>query len=286
MTGYSKELLELADKQITIEIKSLNSKSTDISIRMPQFYREKELDIRKIFAEELKRGKIECYISVDLSDNYSDVVFNEKVINKYITDLSQILDKNNLKFNEEIFRSVLSLPNVYKKEKEDLSDEEWYRLKTAIDNTIEKLKEYRKKEGANLEVQICNELTEIEKMLKQIDKYEKERTKKIKEKLLKHLNDLQGNYDKERLEQEMIYYIERIDFSEEKTRLYSHIAYFRDTIKSSEVVKGKKLTFIAQEIGREINTLGVKSSHEAIQKIVVIMKDHLERIKEQLANIL
>jgi len=286
MTGYAKTVLELPEKQVTIEIKSLNSKTTDISIRLPQYYREKEIEIRKLLSGILKRGKIECYISVDLADTYTDVIFNEEVINTYIDNLDNILKKHSLTFNEDIFRSVLALPNVYKREKDELDDEEWNLLKKTIDSAAEKLMSYRHKEGENLKLQICSDLQEIEKLLDEIEKYEAERVGKIKEKLEKHLSELQSGYDKERLEQELIYYIEKIDISEEKIRLRSHINYFREIANQTIDVKGKKLTFIAQEIGREINTLGVKSAHEKIQKTVVMMKDHLERIKEQLANIL
>jgi len=286
MTGYAKTVLELPEKQVTIEIKSLNSKTTDISIRLPQYYREKEIEIRKLLSGILKRGKIECYISVDLADTYTDVVFNEEVINTYIDNLDNILKKHSLTFNEDIFRPVLALPNVYKREKDELDDEEWNLLKKTIDSAAEKLMSYRYKEGENLKLQICSDLQEIEKLLDEIEKYEAERVEKIKEKLEKHLSELQSGYDKERLEQELIYYIEKIDISEEKTRLRSHINYFREIANHTIDVKGKKLTFIAQEIGREINTLGVKSAHEKVQKTVVMMKDHLERIKEQLANIL
>ncbi len=286
MTGYAKTVLELPEKQITVELKSLNSKNTDISVRAPQYYREKEIEIRKIIADILQRGKIECYISVDLADTYTDVIFNEEVINTYINNLSSILNKHKLTFNEEVFRSVLSLPNVYKREKNELDDEEWNQLNTTIVETAQKLAQYRQKEGETLKKQICKDLDAIESLLAEVEKYESERIAKIREKIEKHLSELQLNYDRERFEQELIYYIEKIDISEEKTRLRTHINYFREIANSEASVKGKKLTFIAQEIGREINTLGVKSAHEKIQKRVVIMKDHLERIKEQLANIL
>ena len=286
MTGYAKEVLDLPEKQITVEIKSLNSKTTDISIRIPQYYKEKEIEIRKMLSEKLLRGKIDFFITVDLADNYTDIVFNKEVIENYSGQLKDIVVSQGLNFNEEIFRSLLTLPNVYKREKEELGDEEWNELKKAIFNAIEKLMEFRKKEGENLEKQIIADLNEIERLLLKIDDYEQERVGIIKERLEKHLSTLEAEYDKERLEQELIYYIEKIDISEEKTRLKSHINYFREISASNNITKGKKLTFVAQEIGREINTLGVKSAHKEIQKIVVMMKDHLERIKEQLANIL
>ncbi len=286
MTGYAKEVLGLPEKQITIEIKSLNSKATDISVRIPQYYKEKEIEIRKILSEKLFRGKIDFFISVDLADNYTDIVFNKEVMDNYTEQLKGIVSSLGLNFNEDIFRALLNLPNVYKREKEELGDEEWEKLKKTILKAIEKLMDFRKKEGGNMEKQISNDLNEIENLLEQIDDYEQERVGIIKERLEKHLNSLNSGYDKERLEQELIYYIEKIDISEEKTRLRSHINYFREISESENISKGKKLTFIAQEIGREINTLGVKSAHKEIQKIVVMMKDHLERIKEQLANIL
>jgi uncharacterized protein (TIGR00255 family) len=219
-------------------------------------------------------------------DDYTDVVFNKEVIENYSEQLKKIVGSQGLKFNEEIFRSLLSLPNVYKKQKEELADEEWLKLKDTIIKATQKLMEFRKKEGENLEKQILGDLSEIENLLNKIDAYEKERIAIIKERLEKHLSTLDAGYDKERLEQELIYYIEKIDISEEKTRLKSHINYFREVSESENIVKGKKLTFIVQEIGREINTLGVKSSHKEIQRLVVMMKDHLERMKEQLANIL
>jgi len=286
MTGYAKSMLELPEKQITVEIKSLNSKATDINIRMPQYYKEKEIEIRKMLSEVLLRGKIEFYITVDLADTYTDVEFNKEVIKNYSDQLKNILTDYNLSFNEEIFRSVLSLPNVYKRNKEELNDEEWNKLKTVILEVAQKLMSFRLTEGLNLEKQILDDLKSIEDLLSDVEKYETERVEHIKEKILKQLNSLETGYDKERFEQELIYYIEKIDISEEKTRLKSHIKYFREVSESKETAKGKKLTFIAQEIGREINTLGVKSSHKEIQKTVVKMKDHLERIKEQLANIL
>ena len=286
MTGYAKEVLDLPEKQITVEIKSLNSKATDINIRIPQYYKEKEIEIRKILSEKLLRGKIDFFITVDLADNYTDIVFNKEVIENYSEQLKNIVVSQGLNFNEEIFKALLNLPNVYKREKEELGDEEWNKLKEVILKAIEKLMDFREKEGANLEKQICSDLDAIENLSKQIDDYEKERIVLIKEKLEKHLSTLANGYDKERLEQELIYYIEKIDISEEKTRLKSHIKYFREVSENENISKGKKLTFIAQEIGREINTLGVKSAHKEIQKIVVMMKDHLERIKEQLANIL
>ncbi len=286
MTGYAKEVLDLPEKQITVEIKSLNSKTTDISIRIPQYYKEKEIEIRKMLSEKLLRGKIDFFITVDLADNYTDIVFNKEVIENYSGQLKDIVVSQGLNFNEDIFRALLTLPNVYKREKEELGDEEWNELKKAIFNAIEKLMEFRKKEGENLEKQIIADLNDIEKLLQKVDDYEQERVGIIKERLEKHLSTLEAEYDKERLEQELIYYIEKIDISEEKTRLKSHINYFREISASNNITKGKKLTFVAQEIGREINTLGVKSAHKEIQKIVVMMKDHLERIKEQLANIL
>ncbi len=286
MTGYAKEVLDLPEKQITVEIKSLNSKTTDISIRIPQYYKEKEIEIRKMLSEKLLRGKIDFFITVDLADNYTDIVFNKEVIENYSGQLKDIVVSQGLNFNEDIFRALLILPNVYKREKEELGDEEWNELKKAIFNAIEKLMEFRKKEGENLEKQIIADLNDIEKLLQKVDDYEQERIGIIKERLEKHLSTLEAEYDKERLEQELIYYIEKIDISEEKTRLKSHINYFREISASNNITKGKKLTFVAQEIGREINTLGVKSAHKEIQKIVVMMKDHLERIKEQLANIL
>ncbi len=287
MTGYARTAIDLPEKQITIEIRSLNSKTTDINIRIPSFYREKEIEIRKKIAEKLIRGKIDLYISVDWTEDQTNVEFNNGVIENYISQLSPILKNKGLNFNEEIFRSVLSLPNVYKIKKQELEEEEWHSISNAIEETCIKLMEFREQEGENLNNQIFTALNKIESLLSEIEAYEKERMVNIREKLKTSLEKENLNYDKERFEQELIYYLDKIDIAEEKTRLKSHINYFKEVAAdNTKIAKGKKLTFIAQEIGREINTLGVKSAHEKIQKAVVQQKDALEQIKEQLANIL
>lgn len=288
MTGYGKAIATLPDKKITIEIKSLNSKSLDLSTRIAPAYREKEIEIRKILSKQVSRGKVDFNLWIDKEDlSDAAVTINEALIEGYYKQISTISQNLNIPVPNDWFQTLLKMPDVLTKpEIQEVSEEEWQIVLKTIEEAIEHLNTFRNQEGAALEKKFVHNIDTIESLLATIDPYEKERVEKIRERITDSLeNALDVEYDNNRLEQELIFYIEKLDVNEEKQRLKNHLTYFVTTL-NSKAGQGKKLGFIAQEIGREINTLGSKSNHAEMQRIVVQMKDELEQIKEQVLNVL
>ena len=286
MTGFGKTIAELPTKKVTVEIKSLNSKQLDIFTRIPSIYREKEMDIRSALSKTLERGKIELIITVENIGIESDIKINASMVENYKRQVEEIAIALNISTPNDWFPSLLRLPDVIKTEMVESNEDEWNRVFQAVENAINKVCEFRTQEGEMLSQLFTQKISAITELLKQIEPYEKERLEKVRTRIIDNLQKLQDvQVDSNRLEQEMIYYIERLDINEEKTRLINHLNYFIETLNSRHG-QGKKLGFIAQEIGREINTMGSKSNHAEMQQIVVQMKDELEQIKEQALNVL
>ena len=287
MTGFGKASLNINNNKITVEIKSLNSKNLNLQVRSPEKYNEKELHIRNIVGKELERGKINMLITID-SENNDNFSLNKSVIDNYYKNISEIANLYNHNVQEEqLLQIIMKLPNVLKNTQEDLSENEWLKLQETINNAIIKLENFRKQEGKSLENDILNNVKNIASLLESVKPFENERIINFKTKLESKLSEATGaeNIDNNRFEQELIYYIEKFDINEEKIRLANHCNYFIETVEKEDSA-GRKLAFISQEIGREVNTLGSKANHSEIQKIVVQMKDNLEKIKEQLLNVL
>ncbi|HNW52511.1 YicC family protein (plasmid) [Trichlorobacter lovleyi] len=287
MTGYGKAECELPSKKITIEIKSLNSKQLDINSRFPGIYREKDIEVRKIIAEKLERGKVDFSLYCEQLGLESNAVINKPIVNAYYTQLAEIYRDLNMEMSELAITSILRLPDAVKVDHEELDEEEWKMIVSRINAAIDMLNSFRVQEGNALEADIVSHIDLIVKLKNQIEPYESERIERIKTRLSDALSNLSDNVqaDPNRFEQELIFYLEKLDINEEKVRLENHCTYFIETI-NEPYPSGKKLAFIAQEIGREINTLGSKANHSEIQKLVIKMKDELEKIKEQLLNIL
>lgn len=287
MTGYGKAECELAQKKITIEVKSLNSKVLDVNTRIPGVYREKEIDIRRELSEKLIRGKVDLSLFSESLGVESNSAINSAMVKGYFNQLSQISNELGLPVSEVTLQIIMQLPEVVKTTRDELDENEWKLILRAIREAINALDIFRVQEGMSLYNDIILNLNTITNLLEQITPYEIERTTRVKERILDGLKDLSSpeGVDHNRLEQEMIFYLEKLDINEEKVRLSNHCSFFLETIELNEPV-GKKLGFIAQEIGREINTLGSKANHTEMQKLVIGMKDALERIKEQLLNAL
>ena len=287
MTGYGKATAELTEKKINVEIKSLNSKAMDLSARIAPAYREKEMEIRNEISRTLERGKVDFSLWVEKKESAESATpINQALIEGYYKQIKDIADNLNIPVPVDWFQTLLRMPDVMTKtEIQELTEEEWETVHVAIEEAIKHLVDFRKQEGAALEKKFREKIANISHLLESITPYEKER-EKIKERITDALEKtLSVDYDKNRLEQELIYYIEKLDVNEEKQRLSNHLKYFISTMESGNG-QGKKLGFIAQEMGREINTLGSKSNHAEMQKIVVQMKDELEQIKEQVLNIM
>jgi len=288
MTGYGKATADFPDKKINVEIKSLNSKAMDLSMRMAPSYREKEMDTRKEINASIERGKVDFVLWVEKKDCAADAThINQNLVAEYYRQIKDISTNLNIPLPEEWFQTLLKMPDVLSaNETSELSSEEWNTTHETIKKAIEQLLEFRRQEGAALEKKLREKIANITQLLGSIEPYEKDRVDKIKSRIQESLNKyLDVQYDNNRFEQELIYYIEKLDISEEKQRLSNHLNYFITTIESGQG-QGKKLGFIAQEMGREINTLGSKSNQAEMQKIVVQMKDELEQIKEQVLNIM
>lgn len=287
MTGYGKAIAETPQKKITFEIKSLNSRQLDINTRLPYLYREKEPEIRNMISRSLDRGKIDLSIYFDMLEEEGNSVINKAAVKNYYKQISEIAGELNISFEEQFFNAVIKLPEALKNEKTELSEDEWSIVKGKISESILMLDGYRREEGSAMEEDLRNSIGKITALLGEAEQYEEGRIEKVREKLIGILNETIGSdkIDKNRFEQEIIYYLEKYDFNEEKVRLRKHCDYFME-IMASEPPNGKVLNFITQEIGREINTIGSKANDASIQKIVVMMKDELEKIKEQTLNIL
>lgn len=287
MTGYGKSTVVFAKKKINIEIKSLNSKALDLQTRIAPLYREKEMEIRQMIAVSLERGKVDFSLWVEKDDSQLASPINGAILEDYYNQIQTLSREKNIPLPQDWFYTLLRMPDVMTKaEVEELSEEEWTIVHSGIESAIEQLVSFRKQEGEALYKKFSEKIDNIEALLKSIEPFEQSRVTKIRERIVEALEKtLNVDYDKNRLEQELIYYIEKLDINEEKQRLANHLNYFRETMNEGHG-QGKKLGFIAQEMGREINTTGSKSNQAEMQNIVVKMKDELEQIKEQVLNVM
>ena len=287
MTGYGKAVVTFQDKKINVEVKSLNSKSLDLSTRIAPLYREKEMEIRQMIANALLRGKVDFSIWIEKDAGTDATPINAALVENYYQQIKAIAAQTGIPEPKDWFYTLLRMPDVTARmDTEVLTDEEWNAARKAIDEALGQLVDFRKQEGAALQRKFTEKLDNIAALLADIEPYEKSRVEKIRVRIVEGLATIpEVDYDKNRLEQELIYYIEKLDISEEKQRLANHLKYFRETMEES-TSQGKKLGFIAQEMGREINTTGSKSNQAEMQNIVVRMKDELEQIKEQVLNAL
>ncbi len=288
MTGYGKAVVTYKEKKISVEVKSLNSKNLDLSTRIAPLYREKEMEIRQTIAKRLEHGKVDFSLWIEKDAALDATPINAKLVENYYRQIKNIAAQTGIPEPTDWFSTLLRMPDVTTKTEIEVLDEaEWEAAKKAISEAIENLVDFRKQEGAALERKFHEKIDNIEALLKSIEPYEESRVPKIKEKIIEGLEQVaKVDYDKNRLEQELIYYIEKLDISEERQRLTNHLSYFRKTMAEEGHGVGKKLGFIAQEMGREINTTGSKSNQAEMQNIVVKMKDELEQIKEQVLNAL
>lgn len=287
MTGFGKAIVELPHRKITVEIKSLNSKQLDLSTRIPQIYKELEMDIRSEIARQLERGKVDFSIQIENKSNAdSNAGFNVDIIKSYYTQLQSLTQSLQIPEPADWLQTLLRLPDALKSDVVEVSEEESQAVKKAVDEAIAHLIEFRAQEGLMLQKLFTEKIGNIARLLAEVEPYEKERTEKIKARIIEALKKIENfDYDKNRMEQEMIFYIEKLDINEEKNRLDNHLRYFIETMEG-RYGQGKKLGFISQEIGREVNTMGSKANHAELQKIVVRMKDELEQIKEQILNVM
>lgn len=285
MTGFGKAVCELGNKKITVEIKSLNSKQFDLSTRISSLYREKDLEIRNEVMQQVERGKIDLAVYSEQLEVKDSLKINPTMIGLYYDQLKQISENIGIEPPKDWLSTLLQLPDVMRQDSVELEDEEWESVKKVLNEALLAFRQYRQTEGEKLEILFSEKIENIRQLLSEIEPYESERVEKIRSKLTENLAKYEGQFDNNRLEQELIFYIEKLDVNEEKQRLSHHLDYFLETMKENKS-QGKKLGFITQEIGREINTLGSKSNHAQMQKIVVQMKDELEQIKEQVLNAL
>ena len=287
MTGYGKSIVTYNEKKINVEIKSLNSKALDLSARIAPLYREKEMEMRQMIAAALIRGKVDFAIWIEKDEITDATPINAALVENYYHQLREIQNRVGIPEPQDWFQTLLRMPDVTTtNEVEILTDEEWETAREAIEQALNALVEFRKQEGIALQKKFIEKIDNISALLTNIEPYEKSRVEKIRARIIEGLNTIpEINYDQNRLEQELIYYIEKLDISEEKQRLANHLKYFRETMNEG-YGQGKKLGFIAQEMGREINTTGAKSNQAEMQNIVVKMKDELEQIKEQVLNAL
>ena len=279
MTGYGKTIIQLPTKKISIEIKSLNSKNIDLNTRFPGIYREKEIFIRRKLAKQLTRGKIDVSFYIESTGEESTSKINKGIVSNYMQQLKDIDPE------ADHLSIVMRLPDVLKTEREELDDEEWMEIEKGIDEAIDLLEVFRKDEGEVLKRDFVLRIDSIRENLEKVILLDEDRLEAVREKLLKAINELEVTVDENRFEQELIYYLEKLDITEEKVRLVNHLDYFTKELDGN-VSNGKKLAFISQEIGREVNTIGSKANFAPMQKLVVQMKDDLEKIKEQLLNVL
>ncbi len=281
MTGYGKTVLQLPTKKISIELKSLNSKNLDINARMPSAYRAKELDIRKLIAKHLVRGKVDFSLYVEITGEDTSSKINKTVVQEYIKQLKEVVDGD----TTELLKMAIRLPDTVTTERDDIDEEEWSSIEDGINEAVTKIVSYRKDEGAILKADFTNRISTLRDLLNQVIQMDPDRIDGVRARLEKGIADIKEKVDENRFEQELVYYIEKFDITEEKVRLDNHLDYFTKALNSDDS-NGKKLGFITQEIGREINTIGSKSNYAPMQKLVVQMKDELEKIKEQLLNVL
>lgn len=282
MTGFGKASLQLSTKKITVEVKSLNSKGLDLNTRMPSVFRENELALRNLLAQKLERGKVDFSLYVEVTGEETSSKINTPIVKAYMAQLKAIIPNAD---DTELMKMAVRMPDTMKTEREEIDENEWKQIQTVIDEAIENMLSFRTSEGASLEKEFTLRIENIRSYMNQALTLDPERVTAIKERLQTAIDELKANVDTNRFEQELIYYLEKLDITEEKVRLTNHLDYFLQTLNGSEA-NGRKLGFITQEMGREINTMGSKSNHAEMQKLVVMMKDELEKIKEQVLNVL
>lgn len=281
MTGYGKSVIQLPTKKISIEIKSLNSKNLDLNTRMPSIYREKELDIRKLIANALKRGKIDFSLFIETTGESTTSHLNKDIVKAYMKQLAEVSQATDL----ELLQMAVRMPDAVTTDRDDIDEEEWQAILDGINSSLNKVQEYRSQEGLSLDKDFQIRAKNIDTLLKEVIEMDPERIESVRERLNRGIAEIKEKVDENRFEQELVYYIEKFDITEEKVRLQNHLEYFVKSLQSDDS-NGKKLGFIGQEIGREINTIGSKANFAPMQKLVVQMKDELEKIKEQLLNVL
>ena len=284
MTGYGKAILQLPTKKVTIEIKSLNSKNLDLNVRIPSYYKEKELTVRKKLSSKLIRGKVDFSIWVEMTADETSTEINHSVVKQYMQQMRNIV-QTGTSDDVELLKMAIKMPDALNTEREELDENEWEFIQKAIDEAIEKIIQYRVDEAASLEIDFKERITNIKTYLAEVISFDGDRVENVKERLQKAIDDLKVDTDQNRFEQELIYYLEKLDINEEKVRLANHLDYFLQTLEGEES-NGKKLGFIVQEMGREINTTGSKANFAPMQKAVIQMKNELEQIKEQILNVL
>ena len=281
MTGFGKSVLQLPSKKITVEIKSLNSKNLDLNARIPSQYREKELQLRNKISRELTRGKVDFSVYVEVTGEETSSAVNAAAVKKYMNQLREIYPASDV----DLLQMAVRMPDAFKTEREEIDEDEFQAIEEAVDEALREINDFRSAEGKVLEDELEQRAGNIQELLQKVIAMDPERIAGVRERLQKGVAELKENVDQNRFEQELVFYIEKFDITEEKVRLENHMDYFQKTLRSSDS-NGKKLGFISQEMGREINTIGSKSNYAPMQQLVVQMKDELEKIKEQLLNVL
>ncbi|MEY2738915.1 MAG: hypothetical protein RL259_824 [Bacteroidota bacterium] len=282
MTGFGKASLQLPTKKITVEIKSLNSKGLDLNTRMPSVFREMELGLRNQISQRLERGKVDFSLYVEVTGEETTSKINVPIVNGYMNQMKAVIPNADA---TELLKMAVRMPDALKTERDEIDATEWKKIQTVIDEALENIANFRKDEGASLEKEFQLRIGNINNLMNEAVSYDAERVETVKTRLRTALEELKVNVDENRFEQELIFYLEKYDITEEKVRLGNHLNYFLETLNGTEA-NGRKLGFITQEMGREINTMGSKSNHTEMQKLVVMMKDELEKIKEQVLNVL
>ena len=282
MTGFGKASLQLPTKKITVEIKSLNSKGLDLNTRMPSVFREMELGLRNQISQRLERGKVDFSLYVEVTGEETTSKINVPIVKGYINQMKAVIPNAD---ETELMKMAVRMPEALKTERDEIDENEWKQIQTVIDEALENIANFRKDEGASLEKEFQLRIANIHNLMNEAVSYDAERVETVKTRLRTALDELKVNVDENRFEQELIFYLEKYDITEEKVRLGNHLNYFLETLNGTEA-NGRKLGFITQEMGREINTMGSKSNHTEMQKLVVMMKDELEKIKEQVLNVL
>ncbi|HLO74482.1 MAG TPA: YicC/YloC family endoribonuclease [Flavobacterium sp.] len=282
MTGFGKASLQLPTKKITVEIKSLNSKGLDLNTRMPSVFREMELGLRNQISQRLERGKVDFSLYIEVTGEETTSKINVPIVKGYINQMKAVIPTAD---ETELMKMAVRMPDALKTERDEIDENEWKQIQTVIDEALENIANFRKDEGASLEKEFQLRISNINNLMNEAVSYDAERVETVKTRLRTALDELKVNVDENRFEQELIFYLEKYDITEEKVRLGNHLNYFLETLNGTEA-NGRKLGFITQEMGREINTMGSKSNHTEMQKLVVIMKDELEKIKEQVLNVL
>lgn len=282
MTGFGKATMQLPTKKITVEIKSLNSKGMDLNVRMPSVYREMELGLRNQISQQLERGKVDFSLYIEVTGEETSTKINAPIVKAYIAQMRDILPDADA---TELMKMAVRMPDALKTERDEIDENEWAEISKVITEALGNIDQFRKDEGLSLEKEFENRIQKIKSLMQEAVSYDAERVETVKNRLRSSLEELQTAVDESRFEQELIFYLEKYDITEEKVRLGNHLDYFLETLKGTEA-NGRKLGFITQEMGREINTMGSKSNHTEMQKLVVMMKDELEKIKEQVLNVL